>query len=98
MLKSLDLKSILLILLLGSLTVLVSCSEQESQSTVATTDEPATTEEAEPEVDPALARQRTTHWINEEPIGNNQGPVSIEDLASGNNNPEQWLHCCRCLG
>ena len=68
-----------------------ACSEPADNPQTAATE--AATEEREPEVDPALARrQPTNHWINDQAIGNGQGPVSLETLAGGTSNPEQWLH------
>ncbi|PCH63023.1 MAG: PQQ-dependent dehydrogenase, methanol/ethanol family [SAR86 cluster bacterium] len=91
-------------LLLGALaTLLAGCSEPSSTpasstsaSGAATANPAVTAAEAmadEPEVDAAFVSQLPTdHWINELPIGNNEGPVTIEDLASGTANPERWLH------
>ena len=86
------------------LVFLHACSEQQSQvettTAIATPDAnsapPAaveTNDEDEPEVDAAFrARQPTSHWTNDQPIGNGEGPVSLEMLAAGNANPEWWLH------
>jgi alcohol dehydrogenase (cytochrome c) len=80
--------------------VLSACSDQTSEpaATTAAMESAAPAGVAavnnpEPEADAALLRrQPTNHWLNDQAIGNNQGPVTIETLASGNTNPEQWLH------
>jgi hypothetical protein len=81
--------------------VLSACSDQTSEpaATISPMESAvpagvaAVDNNPEPEADAALLRsQPTNHWINDQPIGNNQGPVTIETLASGNTNPEQWLH------
>jgi len=93
-----SLKSHIAVILLFFL--LSACSEQgtdtASSSPDANTSLPPiamVTTDDEPEVDAALrARQPTSHWTNDQAIGNNQGPVSLEMLSSGTANPEQWLH------
>ncbi|MBL4820967.1 MAG: PQQ-dependent dehydrogenase, methanol/ethanol family [Gammaproteobacteria bacterium] len=79
------------------LLFLTACSDQSSDPATSSVSPEANlvaaAEEEEPEVDPALARRAPlSHWTNDQPIGNNQGPVSVEDLANGTANPEQWLH------
>jgi hypothetical protein len=98
--SSLKLNRWLLLLVVPGL--LAACSEQSSETAsapiTAGTPEPALAAavggpEDEPEVDAALLRrQPTNHWINEQPIGQGQGPATTETLASGNADPEQWLH------
>ncbi|MBL4819678.1 MAG: PQQ-dependent dehydrogenase, methanol/ethanol family [Gammaproteobacteria bacterium] len=81
--------------LLLLLVVLAACSEQSSDTEVTDTMvEVIENVEEDPEIDAALlARQPTTnHWLNDQPIGTGLGPVTVENLASGTSNPEQWLH------
>ncbi|MEX0617945.1 MAG: PQQ-dependent dehydrogenase, methanol/ethanol family [Pseudohongiellaceae bacterium] len=85
-------------LLFGGL--ITACSDQTTDSVppdAANSTDPgqavADAEAAEPEVDAELmARQPTSHWINDRPIGDGDGPVTVEELASGTSNPERWLH------
>ncbi|MEX2131214.1 MAG: PQQ-dependent dehydrogenase, methanol/ethanol family [Pseudohongiellaceae bacterium] len=95
--QPLSLRSFFLLLVTAMLFTVTACSDQggstEQLTSVVLATEPAAEEDDEPEVDPALTRSLpTNHWTNDLPIGNGQGPVSLETLAGGTSNPEQWLH------
>lgn len=99
LIKSISTNKCIALLLL--LSILAACSEQSSETEIVTTTptpeagetDTSEVDEDDSEVDAALlARQPTNHWLNEEPIGTGLGPVTIENLASGTANPEQWLH------